>query len=529
MGFFSFGGNDRDEEFTNDNYHVRYNNLKSQYDYAIKEKNYCMEQWSKLSICVQSLCKEILSNRYNTSQISGDDTNILSRLKDVYELIEFTKEDFRKQKTDFIEMITTLSKQVESQKLIISTLKDEYEKMALLDPGDVGSDDLGDTSVSISDDFGFAESNNILSEFSMDEPVVQPTKTTSPISNPTTAESSSTSAYSGFKQPTIKSNFGNNKNNNRNESNRNDKRNNSVSNNNKDNSPKQNFTPNTQQNNVPNTQNIVKTNTSENAQGPSKQINILKQNDTQFSIESIQLAMNDLKWAIVEVIGTTGYARSNDIYNEISKRKDLNYKVSLSTIQEALNSLNGLNILLCEKVRISMHIFNVYSFKDAGVELFKSRFNKVPVESERDKKIRDHDNLQHGYAITMVYDSLLSPTFNCDSVTMDRKETSIKLPKGKTYIPDIIAVKDDEKMYIEVELGNTHQNDFNDKCNKMFEITKNFYFVTDVASNIGVLQSSIDKWIMLEMHGVSNVSGLLVRITTITQFKKGEWMVDKTY
>ena len=528
MGFFSFG-KDNEEEFSNDNYHIRYNNLKSKYDYAIKEKDYCNEQWSLLSKSVQSLCKEILSNKYNTSQVNGESVSILSKLKDVYELIEFTKEDFKQQKTEFIETITKLSSQVEAEKQIIQTLKDEYERMTLLDNGNVSYQDL-DESESVSSQDGLSGSN-ILSEFSMDEPnIEQPMKSDSLLekTNNNISEESSNTQNFGIKQPTIRSNFNNNRNNNTtnnttNNNNTNFDRNKNNFNNKNENNNQQtsNFSPKQNQNN----------NFANKTRPEVQTTSVIKpQNEVNFSIESIELAMNDLKWAVLEVIGRTGYARSNDMLAEIEKIKNLNYKVSISTILEALKSLGGLNLLLCENVRISSLSFNVYSFKGMGIELYKRRFKKDPVESERDKKIRDHDNLQHGYAITHVYELLQSPSFNCSDVTMDRKETSIKLPKGKTYIPDIIADNEDYgKMYIEVELGNTHQNDFNDKCSKMFEVTKNFYFITDVAQNVGWLQSSIDKWITLEMHGLSNVAGLLVRITTLTQLKKGEWIIDKTY
>ena len=81
---------------------------------------------------------------------------------------------------------------------------------------------------------------------------------------------------------------------------------------------------------------------------------------------------------------------------------------------------------------------------------------------------------------------------------MDRQEVTIKLPNGETYIPDIIAEKENgEKMYIEVELGNTPQKDFNNKCSKMLQVTKNLYFVTDVDETIRKkLEGQVSMWIL---------------------------------
>lgn len=113
--------------------------------------------------------------------------------------------------------------------------------------------------------------------------------------------------------------------------------------------------------------------------------------------------------------------------------------------------------------------------------------------------------------------------FKCTNVTMERQKVSIKLPNGKTYIPDIVAVHPKKyKMYIEVELGNTPQNDFNDKCNKMLQVTKHFYFVSDIEENRKKVESEVSSWIV-NVGGKEKVSGVVIYTTTMTKLKKGEW------
>ena len=193
-------------------------------------------------------------------------------------------------------------------------------------------------------------------------------------------------------------------------------------------------------------------------------------------------AMTDIMWDIMEAIGTQGFAKSNDILNWIDNKSPNKY--AKSNVLNSLTTLKKMNILTAENISTGYRRFQIFKFSQKGEEMFRAYFKKEPVESEIDKIIRDHDNVVHGYTIKDACELLIN-YHNCVYATMDRQEVTIKLPNGETYIPDIIAEKENgEKMYIEVELGNTPQKDFNNKCSKDPQVTKNLYFVTDVDETI---------------------------------------------
>jgi hypothetical protein len=250
----------------------------------------------------------------------------------------------------------------------------------------------------------------------------------------------------------------------------------------------------------------------------------ISENVPTLTIENVDAyisAMTDIMWDIMEAIGTEGFAKSNDILNWIDNKSPNKY--AKSNVLNSLTTLKKMNIVTADNVSTGYRRFQIFKFSQKGEEMFKAYFKREPVESEIDKIIRDHDNVIHGYTIKDACELLLN-YHNCTYVTMERQEVSIKLPNGETYIPDIIAEKENgEKMYIEVELGNTPQKDFNNKCSKMLQVTKNLYFVTDVDETIRKkLEGQVSMWI-LSMGGKEKIAGTTVYLTTMTQLSKGDF------
>ena len=84
------------------NYDFKLANLESKYASMKEAKEYYEKEYKKLKGLTESLCKSIVSNQYNISQLGGN--SILQDL-DIYKLIDFTKLDYQKQK---IETMNTL-------------------------------------------------------------------------------------------------------------------------------------------------------------------------------------------------------------------------------------------------------------------------------------------------------------------------------------------------------------------------------------------------------------------------------------
>jgi hypothetical protein len=112
---------------------------------------------------------------------------------------------------------------------------------------------------------------------------------------------------------------------------------------------------------------------------------------------------------------------------------------------------------------------------------------------------------------------------------MDRSAVSIKLPNGGTYIPDIVVTLNDNKTYyVEVELGNTEAtvaneaNDFNKKCDKMYQVTKTFVIVSDTDSTKKKNEAKLATW-MVKNGGKEKFSSLTIYTPTVTELSKGSF------
>lgn len=239
------------------------------------------------------------------------------------------------------------------------------------------------------------------------------------------------------------------------------------------------------------------------------------------SVDVYMTSMTEVMWDILESMGKVGVAKSNEITDYVFDVLKKTY--NRSNVQNSLATLKKMNIISAEQISTGVKRYQLFKFTQKGLEMYRSYFKCEPVESEIDKIIRDHDNIIHGYTIKDAAELLLA-YYDCSETIMDRNLTSIKLQGGKTYIPDIIASKrDGKKMYVEVELGNTPQKDFNDKCKKMLEVTKDIYIVTDVDEKLkSKIESQVSMFI-LASGGKDKVQGVTFYLTTMTQLSKGEF------
>lgn len=443
------------------NYDFKLANLESKYASMKEAKEYYEKEYKKLKGLTESLCKSIVSNQYNMSQLGGN--SILQDL-DIYKLIDFTKLDYQKQKIETMNTLKKLNEQIKMQEIMIDSLKKQLTQVMIQNNKDITAEEVQDANIIDNSELispatpkmARIERNSMgdIKSISNDDKKYMPT---SPVS-------SAISPVIDFAKSKLPNN-----------------------------------TPaNIKQEDIEN----VPTLTIEN-------------------MDAYISAMTDIMWDIMEAIGTQGFAKSNDILNWIDNKSPNKY--AKSNVLNSLTTLKKMNILTAENVSTGYRRFQIFKFSQKGEEMFRAYFKKEPVESEINKIIRDHDNVVHGYTIKDACELLIN-YYNCVYATMDRQEVTIKLPNGETYIPDIIAEKENgEKMYIEVELGNTPQKDFNNKCSKMLQVTKNLYFVTDVDETIRKkLEGQVSMWI-LSMGGKEKIAGTTVYLTTMTQLSKGEF------
>lgn len=443
------------------NYDFKLANLESKYASMKEAKEYYEKEYKKLKGLTESLCKSIVSNQYNISQLGGN--SILQDL-DIYKLIDFTKLDYQKQKIETMNTLKKLNEQIKMQEIMIDSLKKQLTQVMIQNNKDITAEEVHDANIIDNSELISPATPKVarIERNSMGD--IKSTSNDDKKYMPTSSVSSVISPVIDFAKSKLPNN-----------------------------------TPaNTKQEDIEN----VPTLTIEN-------------------MDAYISAMTDIMWDIMEAIGTQGFAKSNDILNWIDNKSPNKY--AKSNILNSLTTLKKMNILTAENVSTGYRRFQIFKFSQKGEEMFRAYFKKEPVESEIDKIIRDHDNVVHGYTIKDACELLIN-YHNCVYATMDRQEVTIKLPNGETYIPDIIAEKENgEKMYIEVELGNTPQKDFNNKCSKMLQVTKNLYFVTDVDETIRKkLEGQVSMWI-LSMGGKEKIAGTTVYLTTMTQLSKGEF------
>lgn len=523
FGFGSRNSNNYNyEEQFNSNIQVKYNNLLSKYENSIQKQEYLEKEYKKLKAMVDNLCKSLMSNEYNYNQLGGN--SILNSM-DIYKLIEFANIDFQKQKVDYMNMIQKLNEQISTQQQIIQTLKEQLTQTMVMSNRDLSEDDLASANIinnTTTNEMNVFETNN----FDMDMNIVEDKKNKS---NKITIDAFG-NIISDEEEKSVEQKKSNlNKKSSDNDvpkANTNNKakiverikdQNSLIGDIITNNKPKISVEQDNSNDNKITTNNV----NNKPVNNSSKQEQQATPTLTIENVDAYMSAMTQIMWDIVETIGVTGLSTSNEILEHINSEKE---KYTKSLVLNSISSLIKMNVLSSENISTGYRRFKIFKLSNKGETMFKAKFEKDIVESEIDEIVRQHDNAIHGYTIRDAREFMLG-VFKCKSANMNRQEISIKLPDGKTYIPDIVAVHPKGyKMYIEVELGNTPQNDFNEKCNKMKEVTNHLYFVTDVEDNIKKkLEQQISLWV-LQAGGKEKIAGTTIYLTTMTQLAKGDWL-----
>lgn len=234
-------------------------------------------------------------------------------------------------------------------------------------------------------------------------------------------------------------------------------------------------------------------------------------------LSEYQEKMTEIMWRVLELIGKEGISAYTDI--EMRIQELMPDEITKASLRMSVRSLYSMGILAQEQISDPLRSkFMAYRLTEIGHRLFKERYKESPTLSELDIIISQHDNANHGYGIKALW-KILSDSGYFDTVSMDRKANTVKLRRGGLYIPDIMAVKDNETMYIEYECGTHVQADFAAKCNKMLQVTNNVYIVTP---NREILQKRIMNQVAVWVKGRGGhktLAGKTVRLTTATALR----------
>lgn len=246
----------RDYDGYNQNYDFKLANLESKYASMKESKEYFEKEYKKLKGLTESLCKSIVSNKYNISQLGGN--SILEDL-DIYKLIEFTKLDYQQQKIENMETLKKLNEQIKMQGVMIESLKQQLAQAMLERNKDISLEEVEDANI-IDNTETIEPPAQKVAQIERD-PLGLLKKKPSPSKNIETPLSSPASPVVNFAQNKVK----------------------------KQSSPSA---------------------STQSGSGPTLTIE---------NLDAYMSTMTDVMWDILEAIGTEGYAKSNDILDWINK------------------------------------------------------------------------------------------------------------------------------------------------------------------------------------------------------------------
>lgn len=244
----------------------------------------------------------------------------------------------------------------------------------------------------------------------------------------------------------------------------------------------------------------------------------------QVNIGSIEKNMNSRRWAILEVMGSTGMCEGSEIISEtlalLKERNDSNIVTENGMRHELMQMVSSGCLNMDANVPHPLKSkFSVYAISEVGRALHYAHFGKDPVTSERDMLIAQHDNLEHGFGIKCLKKALeASGTYL--NVCMDRRKNTVKLDNGDIYIADITAQirgrNGLQTIYMEYERGTHHQSDFNIKLNKMVKVTRFVDIVCPNNKTADFLRDKTAAWIE-SRGGAKSLPNVKIRITTLTR------------
>lgn len=234
---------------------------------------------------------------------------------------------------------------------------------------------------------------------------------------------------------------------------------------------------------------------------------------------------NDEMWAIVEIIGSLGIPKYNDIEAKIKEK----YDMKDSKIRTAIKALSNMRVVSQTKINLplSPNVF-LFNLTDIGQRIYKSKFNQKPVQNELDRVIAEHDNAEHGYGILDI-EKVLKEKGYYQEISSFNRSNPIQLGNGKSFVPDLVCKRGKFTEYIEYERGHHTQNDFNAKCNKMAQVTRYLNFVVPNQDTVKTIMRQVDSW--AEKRGQKSLEGIKLRISTSFAIRKSDekgimWIVE---
>lgn len=245
--------------------------------------------------------------------------------------------------------------------------------------------------------------------------------------------------------------------------------------------------------------------------------------------------LTDLKKYIIEVIGSTGISRNQELrtflendekgYHHFKKGTKFSYQDMSATTK----SLKDSGHLTSEKVDLGSKggfNFQVFELSDMGKAIYKVMTKQNPVVPEKKAIVDQHKSLEHGYLIKDCATEFESMGYK---IHQERKDLRLDLPNGKRKDFDLIIEKGNETCHIEVERGTHTDEDFFDALDKIYQVMQKegitpakFYFISPNEQALyGKTKRQFFLWVKQRMDGMNGAKGkIIVNFTTFGKIKK---------
>lgn len=237
-------------------------------------------------------------------------------------------------------------------------------------------------------------------------------------------------------------------------------------------------------------------------------------------VKKAREALGETEYNILGILGKDGLS----LYPDIEEEAVSKFGYTESKIKTSIQRLEEHNLIISEtvktpKIRRGVRVLEITS--EVGFSLYEEKFNKKPVESEKRKIIKDHDNLEHGYSIVEVA-RILEHQLGYIDVSHDRAKNTIPVGGNKKWVPDIIALNpvSNKKEYFEVEFGNHTQENFDEKMTKANLKAKVLRFIVPNALKKQKLKTKIDQW---RAKGDNKKSKMIISVGTVSDLEEKEY------
>ena len=236
-----------------------------------------------------------------------------------------------------------------------------------------------------------------------------------------------------------------------------------------------------------------------------------------------KLSVHDQK--VFDIIVSGGISQESIAIKRIQEEMipfEVRY-VSNATAWRDIKYLVDLNLFAVTKISTGVRNISILSLTNVGMMVYMMIFKRNAGKFEHQLLAEDHDNAVHAYMI-LDTKSIMEEKGIYYGVSMDRSRNTIQLHDGRECIPDVVGLRKGEMDLYEVECGNHHQADFDNKLNKLTRVTK---CINIVGPNRNVvtkkLKKQVENWIVYNGRIDLLRRGIIVRLTTITDLKNDKW------